>query len=366
MGKLLDSLNLGLERLWPSTRLDKYEGMRPLRSLACRALLMALVGAIVGGCSTAREETSAGDGTPLSQASPIRQATARPPTATREPASTAPSATAPPLRTPTRKPTGPLVVSPTRQPSPFRPDGELQPLLETILGNEAGSYGVYVKNLDDGRGASVNANAAFRAASIFKLFVMWETFRQQSFGLVDFDDLMEMTAYHKEFELGTNAVQVGELVTVRDALSLMMSISDTPTAVLLQDSIGFTNVNAALEALGIFDSGLFYPGDSLATARDLGVLLEVIAEGGLLPEASHEAMIELLLSEQTDNGLRVGVPLSVGVAHKTGLLERARHEAGIVFAPKGTYVIAVLWDRESDTNLIEVIAAAVFAHYDQR
>ncbi len=268
-----------------------------------------------------------------------------------------------PIRTPTAPLTIPTVES---RPVPYVTDPALEALLQGLLGTARSSYGVFVKSLIDGTGASVNPDKVFSAASLFKLFVMWEAFRQESLGLISFGDIMEVTPYYKSWELGTNAVEVGDLVTVDEALRLMMSISDTPTAVLLQDALDFANVNKGLEELGIRNSGLFYPGPPLATARDVGRLLEDILRGGILPEASHEAMLALLMSERTDNGLRAGVPPEIRVAHKTGSLPMALHDAGIVFLPGQTYVFVVLWDRQSDADLIATISQRVYAYYEGR
>jgi beta-lactamase class A len=250
------------------------------------------------------------------------------------------------------------------QPEPNVVDPELQELIDVILGSSRTSYGVYVRSLADGTGASVNPDKAFHAASLAKLYIMWEAFREESLGLISFNDTMEVTPYYKTFELGTNAVDIGDVVTVDQALHLMTSVSDTPTAVLLQDTLGVANVNAALEALGIRNSGLFYPGIPVATARDVGVLLEALATGGTLPEESHAAMVALLASARTDNGLRAGVPAEVSVAHKTGTLSVALHDAGIVYLPGRPYIIVVLWDRQAGDDLIETISRRVYEFFE--
>jgi len=266
----------------------------------------------------------------------------------------------------TPTPTAPPAVATTGAPlAAYVPDLALGTLLQDLVGESRQSYAVYVKNLSDGTGASVNPDRVYRAASLFKLYVMWEAFRQESVGLIRFDETMEVTPYYKSWELGTNAVEVGDLVTVEEALRLMISISDTPSGVLLQDRLGFANVNTALEGLGIQDSGLFYPGDPVATARDVGVLLEAIAGGSILPNDAHDAMVALLTSSGIDYGLRAGVPAAVAVGHKTGSLETALHDAGVVFAPGGAYVIVILWDREGDANLIEAISRLVYDYYEE-
>jgi beta-lactamase class A len=267
------------------------------------------------------------------------------------------------VTTPARPDTVPTVEA---RPSIYVDDPALAALLQQSVGDSQQSYAVYVKNLTDGTGASVNPDRIYRSASLFKLYVMWEAFRQESMGSISFDDTMEVTTYYKSWELGTNAVEVGDLVTVEAALRLMISISDTPSAVLLQDTLGAGAVNDALEELDIHNSGLFYPGEPLATARDVGVLLEAIVNGGILPEAAHQAMVGLLLSARTDNGLRAGVPAEISVAHKSGSLPTALHDAGIVFLPSGSYVLVVLSDRQGDANLIELLSRRVYEYYEAR
>ncbi|HEU0074669.1 MAG TPA: serine hydrolase [Dehalococcoidia bacterium] len=308
---------------------------------------------VLGGCTQAPADQT--DAPTISTPRPTAVAAL----ATLSPAASAANTT----QVPTRPPTTPAVEAP---PAAYVADPALAALLQALAGDSLPSYGVYVKSLKDGTGASVNADKVFRAASLFKLFVMWEAFRQESLGLISFDTTMEVTPYYKTFELGTNAVEVGDVVTVGEALRLMMAISDTPTGVLLQDTVGIAEINAALEALSIDNSGLFYPGDPLATARDVGVLLESVAAGGRLPEASHDAMVGLLLSEGIDYGLRAGVPSEIGVAHKTGSLPVALHDAGIVYLPGAAYVLVVLWDRQSGVDLIETISRGVYEYYESR
>jgi beta-lactamase class A len=254
--------------------------------------------------------------------------------------------------------------STTTRPRPFIQDAALETLLREVVGSQLDSTSVYVKRLSDGSGASLSQDTPYPTASVFKLYVMWEAVRQESLGYLDYEQLMQVTPYYESFELGTGRVSAGDEVTVGEAMRLMMSVSDTPTAVLLQDTIGWENINASLRSMGIEDSGLFYPETGpIATARDLGVLLEAIAEGRALTPAAHARMRALLLSETTDNGLRAGIPENVPVAHKTGLLPNARHDAGLVWLPGAPYVIVVLSDGQHEAGVIEAVARAVHGYY---
>jgi beta-lactamase class A len=257
--------------------------------------------------------------------------------------------------------TGPTIAP--APPSTFVEDKTLQSVIDGVLGDQREHFGVYVKNLETGEGASVDAGRTFITASLFKAFVMWDAFKQREAGQIDFSDTMEVTDYYKSWELGTELVQVGDVITVDFALHAMMSVSDTPSAVLLQDTLGFQAINASLQALGIQDSGLFYPGDAIVDARDFGVLMEAIYRGSGVTQASRDEMINLLLSEEIDYGLRGGVPADIPVAHKTASLPGAYHDGGIVFSFGGDYVIVVLSDG-SASDRIPALASAVYAYFN--
>lgn len=252
-------------------------------------------------------------------------------------------------------------ASPSR-PSAFIQDSALQKRLEEALGQDAEHYGVYAKDLATGRGAAVNAGKVFKAASLFKLEVMYEVFRQRDLGLLEFDELLEVTPYYAGFDLGTRPVEVGQLLSIADALAYMMSVSDNVSAVLLQDRVGAGNVNQTMSALGLGDTGLFTEGLP-ATAQDIGTLLEAIARSRTVPEESREQMLELMSSETFDNGLAAGVAPGTRVVHKTGNLSDATNDAGIVFAPRGAYALVVLSDRDHDPRAIKLVSRLVYEYF---
>jgi beta-lactamase class A len=267
------------------------------------------------------------------------------------------------LRTPVTRltPQGFVPTPGAARPAGYVLDALLQRRLLEVLGQDADHYGVYVKNLKTGRGAAVNPDKVFNAASLFKIEVMWEVFRQRDAGALRFDELLVVNEYYAQFDLGTLPVEVGQSLSIAEALFYMMSISDNVSAVLLQDRVGSSNVNAAMAALGLKSSGLF-PEGLPATAADFGLLLEAIARD---ESESNRQMVELLARERIDNGLLAGVPRNVPVAHKTGNWSDATNDAGIIFAPAGTYVLVVLSDLGYQSTKTRLLSEAVYALFEE-
>jgi beta-lactamase class A len=258
------------------------------------------------------------------------------------------------------------------EPLPFQEDAALEARLREVLGDDVEAYGVVVKSLEDGRGALVNPDKVFYAASLFKVAVMYEAFHQRSLGLLSFDERLLVTPYYVGFDLGTLPVAVCQTVSVSEALAYMMSISDNTSAVLLQDRLGSGNINRSLEALGLTTTRLL-PDDLPTTAADMALLMEMIARGQAVDAGASQEMVNLLASEEIDNGLRAGVPVGTLVAHKTGNWSNATHDVGIVYLPAAqagppaaAYVIAVLSDKDHETELTAEVSRVAWEYYNGR
>ena len=296
-----------------------------------------------------------------------------------------PAATAAPVATPTPNvppecliprvgatpnPVSPRLVAPGNVPPPQRlqpltsvAEAELQQRLMAALGDKAGSYAFVVKNLRTGQYAAHDPDRVFYAASVFKVFVMYEVFHQESAGLLRLDDRLAITPYYDQFGVGPRRTRLCQQLSVREALDAMMSLSDNAAAVLLQDLVGAENVNRALAALGLTTSRLSEDGSLPLTAADIALLMEAIGRGVALSQGASEQMAQLMAREAFDNGLVAGLPPGVGVAHKTGNWNNATHEAGIVFAPDGAYVFIVLSETEHERDLIKELSRLVYEYF---
>jgi beta-lactamase class A len=246
------------------------------------------------------------------------------------------------------------------------PDAGLQVAVEGALAGREGSYSVVVHNLASGRAASLNADKVYYAASLYKLEVLLEAFRQREAGQLDFARLLTLEKKYIDLDLKTlDALEIleNDQVTVQDAVRAMTIISDTPTAALLQDTVGAWRIDQTLASLGL-GSTQSENHDLPTTARDMARLLTAIAagEGGVSAQSRNE-MLSLLEQEGYRAGVIAGVPSEATVAHKTGSYSDATHDVALVWGPKGPYVIAVLTDRSYDWDAIREVSRAVWDYF---
>ena len=244
-------------------------------------------------------------------------------------------------------------------------DQGLAVAVQAGLAGSQGSVSVVVHSLEDGRYAALNERQVYYAASTFKLGIMYEVYRQRDAGLLDLNTVLTLEQKYVDYDLGTLDLldlHAGDTLTVGDAVRAMIIVSDTPTAVLLQDTVGGQTADATLRNLGIEDTS-FNNRELPATAADMTVLLEAIVGGSGVSGDSRYQMLQLLLQEGYRDGIAAGVPEGTAVAHKTGSYAYATHDVALVWGPAGPYTITVMTDQQGNWPLIAQVSNVVWDYF---
>lgn len=229
------------------------------------------------------------------------------------------------------------------------------------LGDQ-GSAAIWFEHLDTGDVVQVNAEEVFPAASVIKVPILVEAFRQAEEGQICLESLCSV---HEALRVGGSGVlkelHAGIAVTLRDLLTLMIIVSDNTATNMVIDLLGIERVNAAARRLGLHQTvlrrklmkGAFFgsPDYSLATdntisASDVGRLLRLIAGGEAVSPAADAEMVSILQRQQVNDRLPLLLPPRTRVAHKTGELRTTRHDAGVVYGAGGPLYVLVVLTRD--------------------
>lgn len=263
-------------------------------------------------------------------------------TPTREPPTSPPVMTVPPRI--------PLTTAPSSEGlarAPFTLDFPLVAEVSARIVGHSGRYGIAIKNLRTGQGVLIDSDREFEAASLFKLPIMYEVFKQREARALSFDEQLVLTERHVAYDLGTLDRPAGSTMGVAEALDRMITFSDNSAAVLLTDRVGAFTVNQDLVALGMPHTRVLL--DNLTTSPgDMLRLLEMAALGeAVSPRASGE-MVQLMARQRVNDRLPRLLPPGTVVAHKTGNLPGVVNDVGIIYGPSGPFVVAVLVDGTND------------------
>jgi beta-lactamase class A len=246
--------------------------------------------------------------------------------------------------------------------------------LESILARAAlpgGVVGAYVRNISTGAGAGVNVDRRFRAASLYKVPVMVEVYKQQRLKKFGWDD--ELVVGHEHWTDGSGVLQarVGDSIKIGELLRLMIVESDNIAANMLTDLVGAANVNETMESLGLRSTRvvdrLKENASPTTNAADMGRLLEIIATGQLVDAQTSEEAIRLLEQKQAQSWLAEGLPLWGRLAHKWGDIPNGRHDAGIIYTPRSQVVLVVLTENGSPAEAaaqIKTISREIVSYID--
>lgn len=215
----------------------------------------------------------------------------------------------------------------------------LAPQLEKI----GGDTGVYIEGLVSGQRWERGADVPVVAASVIKIPVMIEVFRQAKEGLLSLDEVHALEDWERLPSCGTlKNMHAGIEMTLLDLVKLMIIVSDNTATNILIRRVGIENVNAALRSLGLetttlrrllFDSAASAKGISnTITAREMGKLLGMLYRGEIVsPEASRQ-MIDILLDQRLNGKLPFFLHAKdIDVAHKTGEDDGITHDVGIIY-----------------------------------
>jgi beta-lactamase class A len=274
---------------------------------------------------------------------------------------------------------------------------QLKPLIKKF----SGTFGVYAERLDTGSVLAYNADETFLTASVVKLPVLFELFRQVKNKTVSLDQRITLRDADKVIGSGVlKELRAGLRLTVYDLVFLMMSISDNTAANMVTDLVGRANVNRTLKRLGLKTSRV--TGNILVdqthntdtptgkgeraptTPREMAELLKVIEARKYLGAEYSQQIIEILKRADTTSTIARGLPYEemrpeqgeprIIVAHKTGSLRGTRNNVGLVYTPKFTYVIAMMsrdckdlrWTQDNEASvLLGEISRIVYEKFTQ-
>ncbi|WP_425616969.1 serine hydrolase [Anatilimnocola sp. NA78] len=262
-------------------------------------------------------------------------------------------------------------------------------LLPLIKAHE-GKVAVAVKHLKTGETFAHNADEPMPTASLIKLPVMVEAYRQAEAGKVDLQKMITLRPEDKVPGSGilTQHFSAGMTLPLVDAIHLMIVYSDNTATNLVVDQIGLPATTAAMEQFELphtkLHSKVFKGTTTIAperskqfglgstTANEMVQLLEMLDAGKLASPENTKAM-QKHLAECEGKRLSRDLPSEIRVQQKTGSVNAVRTVAGVLELPSGNVAVCVLTNENQDrswlpTNAGEVIASkigrVVFDHFE--
>lgn len=229
----------------------------------------------------------------------------------------------------------------------------------------------------------INERVVFHAASTMKLPVMMKLFELTAKGKLSLEGRIEIrngfasivdgspySLRREEDGEQTLYERAGATATIIELVEKMIVRSSNLATNLLIEKAGADSVTQLVRSIGgtdmtvrrgVEDGKAFRAGiNNTATAYDLMMLFDAIAETRFLDRRSCDHMIDILSRQEFNQGIPAGLPSGTRVAHKTGSITAIGHDAGIVFPTgKKPYVLVVLTRGIKDEKRADELIANI-------
>ena len=238
----------------------------------------------------------------------------------------------------------------------FGGEPTLESRIKPIAEAHKGKIAVAVKNLVTGECFALNADEVMQTASLIKLAVMVEAYRQSDARKVDLTKTLTLAKDDKVPGAGvlTPHFSDGATFCLRDAMRLMIVYSDNTATNMVLDQIGIKSVNDTTNEFGLPETRInakVYKGSTTSvdpdrtkkyslgstTANETVKLLELIHSGKAASPEACKAMLEHLEKNDDKEQLVRFLPVGTKVAHKTGATNKVRTDGGILYVPDPTH-----------------------------
>src|SRR5438105_2094489 len=230
----------------------------------------------------------------------------------------------------------------------------------------------YLKDLASGATANRRGDVAVPSASTRKISIMMAALAGVHDGKLALDQKVTIDAKYQDNDSGTfQHLTPGFWITFRDALVMMIIVSDNTCTGTVVDLVGLGNVQSFCESIGMSRTVHRFgipprlgPDHTLeqvttTTPNDQGLLLEMILRGawdkaaaaklGSTPELCRVGL-DILSWQKLKARLPSQLPLGTKVAHKTGTGSRGFMDAGLVFkGGRPLFILTAYTDHVPET-----------------
>ncbi|NEE01858.1 serine hydrolase [Phytoactinopolyspora halotolerans] len=262
--------------------------------------------------------------------------------------------------------------------------GRLQGILRDLAASSGGTWSFTVR--EDGRTvATVDGDLEVRAASTIKVPLLILALQDVAAGRRALDEMLPVPAERVGGAGVLKLMPSVRALPLVEALELMIGVSDNNAANMVIDMLGVDEAAGRITALGatgtrlerrLYDVEAMRAGrDNVTTADDQALFLDLLtgpdpdvgpgpgaappagrpgieagsgARGFVLPPELRQLALDILGRQQINDRIPAALGPDVVCRHKTGELERIRHDVGILEFDGRSVVLAALGTELDD------------------
>ena len=266
---------------------------------------------------------------------------------------------------------------------------DLQKKIAAMAAAYDGHIALYAKNLTTGETVSVDAGKPVQTASVIKLALMLQAFEQIHAGKLQLSQPLVLT---KENQVGGSGI-LGQLdpglnLTLKDAITLMVTLSDNTATNMLIDAVGLAPTNEMVARMGLKNT-YFYKKVFLAATGPMPADQKQFGLGKTTPEEMAKLVESIYRCDLGDRDLctemitimrnqqyRAMIPRYLvtpdnsetlsPIADKIGMLDAVRNDVALVYTARGPIILSIFtYDNPDKSWTPENHAEILIGHIAQ-
>jgi beta-lactamase class A len=203
-------------------------------------------------------------------------------------------------------------------------------------------FAIYFEYLPTGTTIGINEDREFTAESLLKVPVVMAYFHRKEVNNITTDPTVQIQQKELNASFGDLYKKgAGYSINLGDAVKLALQKSDNTASLILADHISqsdFDFVYAGLDIPEALDKN-----SPIITAQEYVSILKALYFGSVLNNDDSEYILSLLTKTDFNNLIPSGVPSTILVAHKIGLVNKEIYEdCGIVYLPQKPYALCMV------------------------
>ncbi len=237
-------------------------------------------------------------------------------------------------------------------------EGYERKLLKARLLSLANEYkkiepSIYVWEYENKSYVNINADEIFPAASIIKLPILIEMFREIEQGKFKLSDTMTLEDYYRASGSGRLQYSQGGIAHSMDYLARVMieNSDNSSTNMIMSKMGGMPEMNRAMHRWGLTTTHInnWLPdlkGTNVTTAKELAKMFYNIDSTSIISNQSKKIIADYLGHVKNNRLLQAGIPKNALLLHKTGDIGFMLGDAGIVKTANGKkYIVVIMVKR---------------------
>ena len=235
--------------------------------------------------------------------------------------------------------------------------------------------GIFIWDNKTNNYVAINADQPFSTASIIKIPVLIEMFRQIDKGLLSINELVEFNTLH--LAEGSGELQyspVDKYHTLDYLAKIMIEHSDNSATNIILDQIGGAReLNWAISSWGLKNTHMenWLPdlsGTNIASPRDFATMLYNINNPWFLSPQSSNQIKQYMANIKNRHLINSAMPADATIIHKTGDIGTMVGDAGVITLKDGRQIIIIAmverpWNSYKAKDIIREVSRVALNYF---